>query len=563
MKGIIRRVGVVLIALPVVLWGQAAAQKEAVLSSSEQMDKLFDFWNRLDQPGFAVVVVKDGKVEYQKVFGLACQEHAAPITPNTVFNTASLAQVFVGQAVALLESQGKLSMDDDVRKFIPELPDYGTPVKLRHLLYHGSGLRDWLAVLQLGGRDKDEVTIQTVLKIVQAQKKPIFPPGDRTQFSNTDYDLLAEVIKRISGKSFSEWAWENIFKPLKMTRTQYRDNYRSIFDDEALTYNFTRQEYLRGIDTLSVTGSHSLYASIADLGKWLVALETAPAANQAVFAKMFTPGDLGGGRKSIYGCGLNIGFFAGRNQVSQTGTWAGSGAHLVYLPEQKFGFVVLANWDYTPVNGFGGDIFNIYLSAPAPPPPPPAKKAPAAPAKKAVKVSPKVLDDYAGDYRLGPRQTFTIRRDGDQLVLLVQGQKFALTTLGENEFLLDLAGARISFQKGPDGKAARLIWKQGGEEQQGPRFVLANPTPAELQEYAGAFSSDELDLRFVVEVQGAALVLKAPGQADVRLSPDEKDRFTSAWQAAPVIVFQRDAEKKVSGFLIDSNPVRDLIFRKM
>jgi len=560
MKSIIRRVGLVLIALPIVLWGQAAANKEPVLSPSEQMDKLFDFWNRLDQPGFAVVVVKDGKVEYQKVFGLACQEHAAPITPNTVFNTASLAQVFVGQAVALLESQGKLSLDDDVRKYIPELPDYGTPVKLRHLLYHGSGLRDWLTVLQLGGRDKDEVTTQTVLKIVQAQKKPIFPPGDRTQFSNTNYDLLAEVIKRLVGKPFSEWAWENMFKPLKMTRTQYRDNYRSIFDDEALTYNFTRQEYLRGVDTLSLTGSHSLFASIADLGKWLVALQTASAASQAVFAKMFTPGDLGGGRKSIYGCGLNIGFYAGRTQVSQTGVWAGSGAILAYLPEQKFGFVVLSNWDYTPVNGFAPGIFEIYLPAAAPPPP--AKKAPAASANKAVKVNPKVLDDYAGDYRLGPREIFTIRRDGDQLVLLVQGQKFVLTTLAENEFLLNLAGARISFQKGPDGKAARLIWKQGGEEQQAPRFVLANPTPAELQEYTGAFSSDELDLRFAVEVQGGALVLKAPGQADVRLTPDEKDRFTSAWPAAPVIVFQRDAEKKVSGFLIDSNPVRDMVFRK-
>ena len=236
------------------------------------MDKLFDFWNRLDQPGFAVVVVKEGEVVYQKVFGLACQEHGVAMTPNSVFNTATLAQAFVGQAVAMLEKQGKLTLDDDVRKFIPEIPDFGTPVKLRHLLYHSSGLRDWLPVLQLEGRDKEEVTLETVLKIIKAQKQLIFPPGDRFQYSNTNYDLLAETIKRATGKPFSEWAWENILKPLKMTAAQFRDNSRSILDNQAFSYNFTRKEYLRGIDNLSLTGSHSLFTSIADLTKWLLNL---------------------------------------------------------------------------------------------------------------------------------------------------------------------------------------------------------------------------------------------------------------------------------------------------
>ncbi len=109
------------------------------MTPAQQMDKLFDFWNRQDQPGFAVIVVKDGQALYRNVFGLACQEHAAAITPNTVFNTATLGQAFVGQAVAMLEEQGKLGLDDDVRKLIPELPDFGTPVKLRHLVFHRAG----------------------------------------------------------------------------------------------------------------------------------------------------------------------------------------------------------------------------------------------------------------------------------------------------------------------------------------------------------------------------------------------------------------------------------------
>jgi hypothetical protein len=345
-----------------------------------------------------------------------------------------------------------------------------------------------------------------------------------------------------------------------MTRTQYRDNYRSILDDQAFSYNFTRQEYLKGIDTLSVTGSHSLFASIADLAKWLLALETAPAESQAIFTKMFTPGELNNGRKSTFGYGLTIGINSGRRQISQTGIWAGSGAHLVYFPDQKFGFVVLASWDYISVAGFGPNIVDIYLPSAAPTPP--AKKAPPAPAKKAVKANPKALDEYAGDYRLGQRQVLTISRAGDQLVLIIPGQKFVLTTLSENEFLLDLADARLAFTKNAGGKVAQMIWKQGGTEQIAPRIVLAKPTPAELKEYVGVYSNDEIDLRLILELKGNTLVLKAPGQADVLLAPDEKDRFTSGWQTAPLLVIQRDSQKRVSGFLIDSDPLRDLIFKK-
>ena len=526
------------------------------------MDKLFDFWNRLDQPGFAVVVVKEGQVVYQKVFGLACQEQAAAITPNSVFNTATLAQPFVGQAVAILEKQGKLTLDDDLRKFIPEIPDFGTPVKLRHLLFHSSGLRDWLPVLQLAGRDREEFTLEKVLKIVKAQKQLVFPPGDRFQYSNTNYDLLAEVIKRVTGKPFSDWAWENIFRPLKMTRTQYRDNSRSIFDDEALSYNYTRQEYLRGIDNLSLTGSHSLFTSIADLSKWLVNLESGPADGQDIFSKMFTAGELNGGRTSTYGYGLNVGTRAGKRAVSQTGTWAGSGADLVYFPDQKFGFVVLANWDYTPVEGFAEGIIEIYLPAPAPPPPPPAKKGPPAAAKKAVKVSPAILDQYAGDYRLRPRQFLTISRTGGQLFLSVAGQKFALTTLSETEFLLDLAQARIVFQKDKGGKVQQFVWNQGGADQIAPKVLLVRPNPEELKEYAGAYLNEELNLLFGLEVRGEGLVIIPPEQGEVRLAPDEKDHFTSGARALPMIVFQRDDQNRVTGFIIDSDPVRDLVFKK-
>jgi CubicO group peptidase (beta-lactamase class C family) len=549
-----------LIVFPLISFGQGAAAKEKPLTPGEQMDKLFDFWNRLDQPGFAVTIVKDGQVAYQKVFGLACQEHAVAITPNSVFNTATLAQAFVGQAVAMLEAQGKVSLDDDVRKFVPELPDFGTPVRLRHLVYHSSGLRDWLPVLQLAGRANEEVTLEKVLKTIKAQKRLIFPPGERFEYSGTNYDLLAEAVKRATGVPFSEWAWENIFKPLKMTRTQFRDNYRSIFDDQAFSYNYTRKEYLRGIDNLSLTGSHSLFTSIADLTKWLLNLETGRVGGPNMLPKMFTAGKLNNGGDSAFGYGLRTSTNAGRRQASQSGEWAGSGVSLVYFPDQKFGFAVLANWDYTPVEGFAQDIIDIYM--PEAPAAPPTRVKPAAAPKQGLKVGPAILDQYAGTYRLGPGQVFLISREGGQLFLGFSGQKFPLTARSETEFLLEIAAARLVFERNKDGRVDRFVWTQSGIEEVAPKVVLVKPTSQELGEFVGVYSNEEVNLSIGVELRGTGLVGIPPEQAEVRLGPDEKDRFVTGARAFPMVIFQRDAQNRVTGFIIDADSVRDLIFKK-
>jgi CubicO group peptidase (beta-lactamase class C family) len=544
-----------LMLLPLAAFSQTTAP---TLTPGQQMDKIFDFWNRLDQPGFAVVVVKDGQVAYQNVFGVACQEHLSPITPNTVFNVSTLAKPFVGLAVALLEKDGKLSLDDDVRKYIPELPDFGTPVNVRHLLYQTSGLRDWLSVLQLSGRDREEVTIDTVLDLVKSQKKLIFTPGERFQNSNTDYDLLAEVVKRATGKSLSEWAWENIFKPLKMTRTQFRDNCRSIFDDEALSYNFTRSEYLRGVDNLSLVGSHSLFTSISDLAKWLINFETAKLGGPEIVAKMFAPGLLNNGQPAGFGYGLSLRVGPEGRQFVQTGSWAGSQATVAYVPDKKFGLAGLANWDYTQVAGFVEGIMGVYI----PQPTPPAPKSPTTKAAKTVKVKPAILDSYAGDYRLGSVTVLTIGREGGQLTLSVPGAKFTLTTVSETEFAFDLAGAKIVFQKDKSGKVNQFLWNQGGEDVTASRVVLVKPTPKELEEYVGAYHNDEIGLSYAVELKGEAIVLNATGQTPLQLAPDEKDRFTSRSRIVPTVVFQRDGQGRIMSFIIDSELVRDLVFER-
>jgi len=234
----------------------------------------------------------------------------------------------------------------------------------------------------------------------------------------------------------------------------------------------------------------------------------------------------------------------------------------VYLPDRKFGFAVLANWDYTPLAGFIGGIMDIYF--PRPPRPAPAPAAP--PAKsvepaKPVKVTPAVLDSYIGDYRFGPGSILSIGREGNSLTVTASGTKFVLSTVSETEFRLEAVSASIKFRTDESGKINRLVWNQGSADRSALKVLIVKPTPELLREYAGAYENEEIGLRFTLALGGDALVLTAAGQAPIRLAPDEKDRFTSNSRIVPMITFQRDGQGRITGFIIDSEQVRDLVFR--
>jgi hypothetical protein len=179
-----------------------------------------------------------------------------------------------------------------------------------------------------------------------------------------------------------------------------------------------------------------------------------------------------------------------------------------------------------------------------------------------VKVSPEALDRYLGAYRFGPGQVFSISREGSQLIMGFSGQRFPLTARSETEFYLDIAEAKIRFEKGTAGTFDRLVWEQTGFTQVAPKIVLVKPTPQELGEYAGTYVNDELDLAIGVELQGVALVARPPEQAEVRLVPDEKDRFTSGTRVLPLLIFRRDPQNRVIGFTIDADSLRDLVFTR-
>src|SRR5215472_9551553 len=235
-----------------------------------KVDKVFEKWNRTDSPGCALGIYKDGQIVYKHGYGMANLNDDVPITPATVFHVASLSKQFTAASILLLAQEGKLSLDDPVRKYIPELPDSEAPVTIRQLIHHTSGLRDQWDLLGLAGwrYSLDLITDDDVLSVVTRQKDLNFPPGSKHLYSNTGYTLLAQIVKRVSGQSFREFTTARIFAPLGMTNTHFRDNHAEIVKNMAYGYEPAGDMFSISITNFDTVGATSLLTTVEDLVKW-------------------------------------------------------------------------------------------------------------------------------------------------------------------------------------------------------------------------------------------------------------------------------------------------------
>src|SRR5512141_1664890 len=277
-------------------------------SLEAKVDALFSKWSSLDSPGAAVAVVKDGMVIYRKGFGSAQLEYGVPITPSTVFHVASVSKQFTAMAITMLEEAGKLSADDDIRKYLPELADFGKTITIRHLLNHTSGLRDqWELLILSGWRMDDVITQAQIMDRLRRQKELNFPPGDQYLYCNSGYTLLAEIVSRVGGPPFTAWTMENIFKPLGMTSTHFHIDHRQVVRNRAYSYD---GDPARGFeaDVLNYAnvGATSLFTTVEDMTNWLRNFEDKRVGGAAVLDRMLTKGVLANGREIPYARGISV-----------------------------------------------------------------------------------------------------------------------------------------------------------------------------------------------------------------------------------------------------------------
>jgi CubicO group peptidase (beta-lactamase class C family) len=319
-----------------------------VLAAQQQnaaIDNVFAAWNTRDSPGCAVALFRDGKIVYERGYGMADLEHDVPITPETVFYVGSLSKQFTAFAAALAIQQGKLGLDDPIRKHLPELPDYTAPITVRHLVHHTSGLRDFYTLLSIAGRRQDALfDNRAVLELASRQKGLNFPPGTDYLYSNTGYALLATIIGRVSGMPFAAFAEQQIFKPLGMTSTHFHDDDARLVKGRAFGYARTASGELR-LDTPAGerVGAGGVFSTVRDLLRWDENFYDAKVGGRALIADVQKVGTLSTGAALTYAWGLQIGAYRGLPIVEHGGSLGGYRAHLIRFPEQHTTVTALCN----------------------------------------------------------------------------------------------------------------------------------------------------------------------------------------------------------------------------
>lgn len=332
----------------------------------EKVDRLFETWDKQSSPGCALGIIQDGTLIYARGYGMANLEHNIPITSKSVFRIGSTSKQFTAVCMALLEEEGELSLDDSLKKFLPQMPEYAEEITIKHLIHHTSGLRDYLTLAEIAGiRDDDYFTDAEIVDLLARQKELNFRPGEEHLYSNSGYFLLSQIVKKASGKSLREYAEEKIFQPLGMTNTHFHDDHTRIVKNRASGYAPKKGGgFVISMTTLPMTGDGGVFTSVEDLFLWDQNFYDNRLGNsgQALIEKIQTPGVLNNGEKLDYAFGLVVSEYKGLKMVSHGGSFVGFRADMIRFPEQRFSVILLANLSAFNPSVMAIRIADVYLA---------------------------------------------------------------------------------------------------------------------------------------------------------------------------------------------------------
>jgi CubicO group peptidase (beta-lactamase class C family) len=366
MKAWRRACGAAMAGLLILSAGGVVGARSGGQKTEAAVDEVFEDLTAPGSPGCALGVYRAGQVIYAKGYGLANIEQNVAITPKSVFDVGSTSKQFTAASILLLEKQGKLSVDDDVRKYLPELPDYGSKITILQLLNHTSGLRDYLTLMELAGINIDSVTTdEDALALIVRQRALNFTPGSEWLYSNTGFFLLSIIVKRTSGKTLREFATENIFTPLGMTHTQYRDSHTSLIPDRALAYdpNEWKDGYKLNVSYFEQAGDGAVHTSVEDLWKWDENFYTGKIGGKIFLAELQDRGKLNSGKALNYAKGLFVAEYRGLHTVRHGGSWGGYRAELLRFPDQHFSVACLCNVGNANPSRRANEVADVYLGS--------------------------------------------------------------------------------------------------------------------------------------------------------------------------------------------------------
>jgi CubicO group peptidase (beta-lactamase class C family) len=538
-----------------------APDSATVLAS--KIDPIFASYASGHVPGCAVGVYRAGETLFAKGYGYADLEHDVPITDSTVFYIASVSKQFTAAAVLLLAGEGKLSLDDDVRKYVPELPDYGKPITLRHLLHHTSGVRDYGLLLSLQGQENDRVTNDDLLWLLAHQHALNFPPGAAFMYSNSGYFLLSIVVERVSGKAFSAFLDERVFEPLAMDASWVEQDQGRVIPGRAIGYAPRPDKtFRRYVSNREATGATAVMTTVRDLAKWDANFYAARIGGQALVQGLRTLGRLANGTPLTYATGLHMGESLGRPFEWHSGGGWGYRAHLARYPGDRLAVAVLCNNASANVVALAESVAKVMLpDVPAVS----ASASPQAPAAAALAVVPALL---AGAY-LDPAFPSVLvieARDGSlwlRTTLHDGPPARELVAIGPSELAYrENRQTRFTFEPAKASAPARIVMHPMASHDE--TYVRFEPVetvpPATLAEYVGRYGSDEFARDVQVVVKDGKLFVSAWGGApgSEPLQPIARDVFLQANTGPGNMgaTFERGPQGRIKAVVFDTDTAR-------
>jgi CubicO group peptidase (beta-lactamase class C family) len=512
-----------------------------------KVDQVFAAYDKPDSPGCALGVVRDGEFVYKKGYGEGSLELSVPLTPESVFYMGSVSKQFTAASVVLAAEQGYLSLDDDVRKYVPEIPSYGKPITLREMLHHTSGFRDILGLLLLAGRNFEDIhPTPELLDLLSRQKALNYQPGEEFLYSNTNFFLFSVIIKRTTGKPLSQFAEENIFKPLGMTHTRFYDDHSVVVPGrvpayEPLPNGGFRIDWSTNFDKI---GDGGLMSSVDDLLLWDRNFYADKLGKGTLLREIQTPGVLNSGKKIEYALGLFISTYRGLPIVEHGGALFGYRTELLRFPKQKFSVITLCNVGTSNPRRLANQVADLYLDA---------QFAPKTPAAASAKVDPQ---PFVGHYRNANSHSVLNLSvaDGD---LSVYGLR--LKALDATHFTAS-EGLDLKLEA-HEGKPLRLTLSSADSAPQVfEKFQAIGPSAEDLLQYSGQYKSTELQATYVFAVKDGKFTLATNWQEPAVLDPIVRDEFGGPFGTS--IVFRRDAAGRVTGCDLFAGRVRNIAFAK-
>jgi CubicO group peptidase (beta-lactamase class C family) len=519
-----------------------------------RVDEIFKEFTVPGSPGCTVAVYQDGRTVLSRAYGMANLDHDVRLTPSSIFHVASVSKQFTAAAILLLVQDGKLTLDDDIRKHLPELPDFGKKITVRQLIHHTSGIRDQWSLLGLAGwrYSRDLITDDDVLSLLSRQRELNFTPGERHLYSNSGYTLLAVIVSRVSGKSFREFTDERIFKPLGMTNTHFRDDFAEVVRNQAYGYTRQRETFKLSVTNFDTAGATSLLTTAEDLAKWDANFQNPLVGGTALVAAMEQRGRLNDGQDIDYASGIAHGTHRGLKTINHGGADAGYRSALLRYPQQRFGVSTLCNLAQTNPTQLAQRVAEVYLEDQMQP-----TTATAAGARTEVPLPAAELSAFAGLY-WNARDAIARRfvfENGSLKAQTGPQQTTTLKSIGNRRFV-------------PDGQPQTLIVFDSNRVTIGPetgsgdtfdRVEPFAPTPAQLDAFAGVYRSDEIESTYTIVIKDGGLRLERMKSSPSALEPLVADTFSSQ---PGVIRFTRDAAGAVTGFVLEAGRVRGMKFWK-